>query len=323
MLRKVYDSFNKSSGRRFSLAAMLAVLALAVISCQTRDTQPAKIVRGQLYVVATTGIIANVARVIAGERAVVDELMGPGVDPHLYKASQGDISRLSSADLILYNGLHLEGKMSEALGKMSSQRVTVAVSDDIPREFLRAPPEFNNQFDPHVWFDVSLWSLATEKIITALIQIDPKGEAEYRSRGAAYQDSLAALHTWVTNEILRIPEDHRALVTAHDAFGYFGRAYQIEVYGLQGISTASEYGLNDVTRLVDMLVERKIKAVFIESSVPPRAIEAVVTGCAARGHEIVIGGELFSDALGFRDTPEGSYLGMVRHNVNTIVEALR
>lgn len=318
-------SFESRRSKYVSLLPICVALFVSLIlgACQAGNTQLAKISVNQRYVVATTGIIADVARHIAGDRAIVDELMGPGVDPHLYKATQGDITRLSTADLILYNGLHLEGKMADVLGKLAAQKPAIAVSENIPESFLRSPPEFKSYHDPHIWFDVSLWSMAAIRITEALIQIDSAGESEYRRRSELYLDSLAALHEWVKNEIQLIPESNRILVTAHDAFGYFGMAYDIEVRGLQGISTASEYGLNDVTSMVDMLVERKIKAVFVESSVPRRSIEAVVAGCVARGHNIIIGGELFSDALGAADSPEGSYLGIVRHNTRTIVEALK
>ncbi len=318
------NHYNYRSKRVPSWSALVLLFAaIFLAACQDNNTQLAKISANQRYVVATTGIIADVARQIAGERAIVDELMGPGVDPHLYKATQGDITRLATADLILYNGLYLEGKMADVLGKLAAQKPAIAVSENIPGDLLRSPPEFKNHHDPHVWFDVSLWSMAATRITEALIQIDSAGEPEYRQRSQQYLDSLAALHEWVRTEIQRIPKSNRVMVTAHDAFGYFGLAYDIEVRGLQGISTASEYGLNDVISMVDMLVERKIKAVFVESSVPRRSIEAVVTGCEARGHEIIIGGELFSDALGAADSPEGSYLGMVRHNTHTIVEALK
>ncbi|MCH9030972.1 MAG: zinc ABC transporter substrate-binding protein [candidate division Zixibacteria bacterium] len=275
-----------------------------------------------IQVVATTGMIGDAAKVIAGHKALVNTLMGPGVDPHLYKATQGDVELLSNADLILYNGLHLEGKMTEALASMSMTISTVPVSSDIPHDQLRAPPEFKGHFDPHVWFDVKLWSQAVTRITQALVEADSASAGFFMARGQAYLDTLATLDSWIKDRIKEIPEKDRVMITAHDAFGYFGRAYGMEVRGLQGISTVAEYGLNDITSLVDLLVERKIKAVFVESSVPRRSIEAVVEGCRARGHEIKIGGELFSDALGTAGTPEGTYIGMVRHNVNIIVNAL-
>lgn len=300
----------------------LALLCSSYYFVSCAQTGKSKTDSDRIQVVATTGMIGDAAKVIAGHKAFVNTLMGPGVDPHLYKATQGDVELLSNADLILYNGLHLEGKMTEALASMSMTISTVAVAYDIPHDQLRAPPEFKGQFDPHVWFDVKLWSQAVTRITQALVEADSASAGFFMARGQAYLDSLVKLDSWIKTRIKEIPEKDRVMITAHDAFGYFGLAYGMEVRGLQGISTVAEYGLNDITSLVDLLVERKIKAVFVESSVPRRSIEAVVEGCRARGHEIKIGGELFSDALGTAGTPEGTYIGMVLHNVNTIVNSL-
>ncbi|MBX3356945.1 MAG: zinc ABC transporter substrate-binding protein [Phycisphaeraceae bacterium] len=275
-----------------------------------------------LSVVATTGMIADVARNVAGDRAAVTALMGEGVDPHMYKASPGDVRLLTSADLVLYNGLHLEGRMADVLVKMAQRHPTVQVTDAIPEDRLREPPEFQGHFDPHVWFDVSLWMLATERTRDALIEIDPAGKPGYNERSAAYLEELARLDAWARERIATIPADRRVLVTAHDAFGYFGRAYGMEVRAIQGISTDSEASMRDINALVDMLVKDRIPAVFVESSVPRKTIEALVEGARARGHNVKIGGELFSDAMGPSGTPEGTYIGMVRHNVDVIVAAL-
>ena len=272
---------------------------------------------------ATIGMIADVAQTIAGDHAEVRGLMGPGVDPHLYKATQGDLKKLTSADLILYNGLHLEGKMVDVLVQLAQRIRTVQVTDSIPHELLREPPEFAGQYDPHVWFDVQLWSRAADRIAEALIEADPENGAEYRQNADAYMEQLKELDAYAREQIATIPKEQRVLVTAHDAFGYFGRAYDIEVMGLQGISTAAEYGLQDVTNLVDVIVNRKIKAVFAESSISPKSIEALVRGVEDKGGVVVIGGQLYSDAMGEAGTPDGTYIGMVRHNVDTIVEALK
>jgi manganese/zinc/iron transport system substrate-binding protein len=213
--------------------------------------------------------------------------------------------------------------MSDLLITIGRDRKVGRITEGIAEDLLREPPEFEGMYDPHIWFDVSLWQKAVEKIQTELCEIDPDHAQEYKTRGEAYRGQLAELHSWVKKEIASIPKEFRVLVTAHDAFGYFGQAYDIEVIGLQGISTASDYGINDVERLVDMLVKRKIRAVFVESSVPQRSIEAVVEGCKARNHQVVIGGSLFSDSMGKSGTPEGTYIGMVRHNVNLIVTALK
>jgi manganese/zinc/iron transport system substrate-binding protein len=294
-------------------------LLLVVAGCQS-----GKIVDdGKLKVVATTGMIGDAVINIAGDNVKLSTLMGPGVDPHLYKATKGDIDNLNAADIIIYNGLYLEAKMAEIFSRMGQSRTTLAVGAVIPDSLLRFPTEFKGHPDPHIWFDLSLWERAVEEVMTSLATLDSVNANQYRSNGAAYLDSVRNLHGWVIEQIALIPEDQRILVTAHDAFGYFGRAYNMEVKGLQGISTVSEAGLYDVTRMVDMLVAREIRAVFVESSVPRKAIEAVVNGCRERSHEITIGGELFSDAMGEEGTPDGTYLGMVRHNVNTIVNALR
>jgi manganese/zinc/iron transport system substrate-binding protein len=268
-------------------------------------------------------MIADAARIIGGSHVAVTALMGPGVDPHLYKASEGDLAALGESDLILYNGLNLEGKMGDLFVKMSRTRLTVPVTEAIPESLLREPPEFKGHYDPHVWFDVGMWRLAVGRVRDALIELDPAHRADFEARTAAYLDTLAALHVWCGEQMATVPSDRRVLVTAHDAFGYFGRAYHAEVVGLQGISTVSEFGLADVQRIVGLITSRKIKAVFIESSVPRRSIDAVVEGCRARGHDVAIGGTLFSDAMGAEGTPEGTYVGMVRANVRTIVQALR
>jgi manganese/zinc/iron transport system substrate-binding protein len=311
----------RTAGLLLSLPLVLSVLqgCTPAPAGSTPDTASPDLLR----VTCTTGIIADVARELGGEYVEVTALMGPGVDPHLYKASQGDLSRLSDADLILYNGLHLEGKMSDVLVRMASRVPTCAVTDGIAPDLLREPPEFEGAYDPHVWFDVSLWQQAATRIETALIERQPSHQAYFEERAAAYQQRLAELHQYAKAEIAKIPEANRILVTAHDAFGYFGRAYDIEVMGIQGISTSSEYGLQDLNRLVTLLVDRKVPAVFVESSVPHRSIEALIAGVEGEGHQLRLGGELYSDALGDAGTPAGTYIGMVKHNVDTIVEALK
>lgn len=314
------------------LAALL--LAAAVLagcgsdsqsSGGTEGNQPAAAEAGkaQWKVTATTGMVADLVSNVGGEHVYVTQLMGPGVDPHLYKASQGDIKRIEEADIIFYSGLHLEGKMQEIFEKMSKEKPVVAVTTAIPESELLADPETPNQYDPHVWFDVSMWAKTIDVVRDELSKLDPTHQADYQANAEAYRQQLNELHQYAKQHITRIPQEQRVLVTAHDAFAYFGRAYEIEVMGLQGISTASEYGLKDVQQLVDTLVSRNIKAVFVESSVPKASIEAVVEGAKAKGHTVVIGGELFSDAMGEPGTAEGTYIGMVKHNVDTIVQALQ
>ncbi len=278
---------------------------------------------GPFKVTTTIGMIADIAQIIGGAHVEVTGLMGPGVDPHLYKATQGDLTKLRGADLILYNGLHLEGRMADVLVQMASSIKTVQVTETIPHNLLREPPEFQGQFDPHVWFDVSMWKHAVERTRDAFKEFAPLHAAEFDANAATLLTQMDELHAHAKNQIATIPQESRVLVTAHDAFGYFGRAYDIEVLGLQGISTASEYGLQDVDKLVDQIVARKIRAVFVESSISPKSIEALVAGAKSRGHDLQIGGQLYSDAMGAPGTPEGTYLGMVRHNVDTIVGALK
>ncbi len=265
-------------------------------------------------------MIADAVQHIAGDLATVDALMGPGVDPHLYKATGSDLNKLNKADLIFYNGLHLEGKMTEVLAKLGKKKPAIGLGDKLPEANLI---NYGTAHDPHIWFDVKLWSGTLPLIADALKAFDASNAITYTTNADNYKKELDELHAWVQQEMNTIPPDQRVLVTAHDAFEYFGKAYGIEVKGLQGISTVSEYGLKDVTNMVDLLVGRKIKAVFVESSVSDKALKAVVEGAADKGHTITIGGTLFSDAMGAADKPEGTYLGMVRYNVKTIVEALR
>jgi manganese/zinc/iron transport system substrate-binding protein len=278
---------------------------------------------GPLKATATTGMVADLVRNIGGAHVEVTQLMGPGIDPHLYKTTPGDIHKLTSSDIVFYSGLHLEGKMTEVFEKMAQRKPTVAVAERIPEEKLHQATQLGGQPDPHVWFDVSLWMLAGEEVRDALIKFDPAHQNAYQQNATKYLGQLQELHQYAKTQLATVPKARRVLVTAHDAFGYFGKAYDVEVVGLQGISTASEYGLNDVQRLVDNIARRRIKAVFVESSVPRRSIEAVVQGCKARGHDVAIGGTLFSDAMGAAGTEEGTYLGMVRANVDTIVKALK
>lgn len=293
---------------------LLIVLVLAVAGCKgsTDDPRP--------MVLVTTNILADAVRTIAGDELRVEALMGAGTDPHLYKARFSDIRRLEQADLILYNGLHLEGKLSEILDQMPGR--AVAVADVLPDDRLLKADEGDDVLDPHVWFDVSLWSMVVAGIGETLAGFDPGHATLYRERAAALSTELDSLHLEVMRTVATIPDDSRILITAHDAFGYFGRAYGIEVRGLQGISTVSEYGVRDVSSLVSFVVENRIPAVFVESGIPPRSVESVIAGARQRGHTVVEGGLLYSDSLGGSDEPGATYVGMVRHNMNTIVKAL-
>ncbi|HWA99051.1 MAG TPA: zinc ABC transporter substrate-binding protein [Pirellulales bacterium] len=273
-----------------------------------------------LKAVCTTGMVADLVQRVGGELVRVDQLMGEGVDPHLYKASTGDIARLDAADLIAYSGLHLEGKMADLFVRMARRRATFAVTERIAEDRLLEVGA--GHYDPHVWFDVALWSEALPMVAWMLAELDPSHAEDYRQRADAYRRELTELDAWCRARIATLPAERRILVTAHDAFHYFGRAYGLEVRAIQGISTESEAGVREINELVTFLVEHGIKAVFVETSVGERNVQALVEGCRAQDHEVRIGGELFSDAMGRPGTAEGTYVGMVRHNVETIVGAL-
>ncbi|QGQ47633.1 metal ABC transporter solute-binding protein, Zn/Mn family [Metabacillus sediminilitoris] len=276
----------------------------------------------KVEVTTTTGQVADVVKNIGGDKVEVTSLMGPGVDPHLYQASQGDIKKLHDSDIIFYSGLHLEGKMGEIFEKMSNDKPTVAVADSIPEDMLLSANSANTH-DPHVWFDIQAWIHVVDEVEKELTKLSPDNEPLFKENAANYKKELMEMDQYAKEQINTIPKESRVLVTAHDAFKYFGHAYGLEVMGLQGLSTDSEYGLKDVQALVDLLVERNIKAVFIESSISEKSINAVVEGAKEQNHEVIIGGELFSDAMGEEGTEEGTYIGMFKHNVDTIVSSLK
>lgn len=302
---------------------VLVVLTLSLLlSACTTETGGSS--NGKLNIVTTTGMIADVAKNVGGEHVEVIALMGPGVDPHLYKASEGDVRRLQDANVIFYNGLHLEAQMGEVLEKMNDFGVTtVAVTDTIDRSLLQSPPEFAGNYDPHVWFDVTLWMKAVAQVQETLSETDPAHKSEYEANAAAYLTELEELHQYVLSEAEKIPAEKRIIITAHDAFNYFGRAYGFDVRGLQGISTESQAGTADVQSLANFIVEKQIPAIFVESSVPRRNVEAVQAAVQSQGFDVQIGGSLYSDAMGSAGTPEGTYIGMVKHNIDTIVAALK
>lgn len=276
---------------------------------------------GRLKVVCTTGMVADLARQVGGDLVEVAALMGPGVDPHLYKASPNDVRLLHGADLVLYSGLHLEGKLTSVLESLASKRSCVAVTRSLPQDKLLSPTE--GFPDPHVWFDVELWANTVSVVEAELIQQLPTAEAELKQRAEKYRQELAALHQECQKKLAQIPQAARILVTAHDAFEYFGRAYALQVKAIQGINTESEAGVKEINELVDFLVQHKIQAVFIESSLNDRNIRSLVEGCQQAGHAVEIGGELYSDALGPAGSSAETYVGMIRTNVATLLNALR
>jgi manganese/zinc/iron transport system substrate-binding protein len=309
--------------------AILSAVLLLVSGCNgsSAQTSPpgsaAQARTGRYQIVTTTGMVTDLVRAVAGEHARITPLMGPGVDPHLYKPTRGDVVRLYDADIVVYSGLMLEGRMQETFVQLArSGKPVFAVTEGLDSSKLREPPEFAGHYDPHVWMDVSLWSQCLEKVVSELAVFDPAHAADYRNNAAAYRESLQGLDEYVRRVIGSIPIDKRVLVTAHDAFGYFGQAYGIEVRSVQGVTTESEAGVQDVNRLVDFLVERRIPAIFVESSVNSKNIEAVQEGCKARGVQVAIGGELFSDALGPAGGYTGTYVGMIDANATRIARAL-
>ncbi len=277
---------------------------------------------GRLNVVTTTGQIGDTVAIVGGDHVRVTSLMGPGTDPHLYTAGARDVEKLRAADIVFYNGLYLEARMEEILEQMAERQTVVAVSDGIEKSDLLPSATYADEFDPHIWFDVTLWMQTVEQVRDALKAADPAHAADYDANAAAYLAELETLHAYVQARAAEVPAEQRVLVTAHDAFNYFGRAYGFEVLGLQGISTASEAGTADVQDLAEFIAGRRIPAIFVESSVPVRNIEAVQAAVRNRGFDAAIGGRLFSDAMGDAATPEGTYAGMVRYNIDTIVSAL-
>lgn len=310
---------------RFPLVVVwIVALGFGLIGCRGETDTRGDLSDRRVRVVATTSVLADLAQNVGGDRVEVTGLMGPGVDPHLYKASEGDVSRMAEADLILYNGLDLEGKMTDVFAEMQQRgQPTVAIADAaVPDSLLLESPEYAGNFDPHVWMDVELWQRVARGLADELARLDTAHADTYRQHADAYADTLAATHEYVRRRAAAVPDERRVLITSHDAFRYFGKAYGFEVRGLQGISTASEAGTADVQRLADFVVNRRIPALFVETSVPRRGIEAVQAAVRARDFEVVIGGTLYGDALGSPGTPADSYVGMVRSNVDTITNAL-
>ncbi len=305
----------------------IAAIILLAVGCQPSETtnEENDFSDTKINVVATTSMIADLVQEIGGEQVDVAGLMGPGVDPHLYKASEGDVLKMAGADLVVYNGLHLEGKMTEVFEQMEKRGVpTIAVAQDAVPDSLRLmSASYAGNFDPHVWFDVALWQRVADHVHIVLSELSPTHSDLFATNAKRYIQEMDALHAYVEAQVAAIPAASRVLITSHDAFGYFGRAYGFEVHALQGLSTATEAGTADVQELADFVAGRRIPAMFVESSVSPRGIEAVKAAVEARDFEVTIGGNLYSDALGDPDSPEGSYLGTVRYNIDTIVSGLQ
>ncbi len=300
---------------------MSLILLLGACSTPAIDSSSSE---DKLNIIATTTMLADLSAVIGKERVVVNGLMGPGIDPHLYQASAGDVSLIRDSDVVVYNGLHLEGKMGEIFENLSAQGPTViCIEDGLDESKLLASEDDASIHDPHIWFDVSLWKDAAKIVAEGLIGADSDGKDYYEANLDAYLKELDETDTYIRNRVAELPKEQRVLVTAHDAFQYFGKAYSFEVHGLQGISTDAEAGTADVSNLADFIAERQIKAIFVESSVPPKTIEALQAAVKAKGFDVNIGGELYSDSLGDADSGADTYILTVKSNIDTIVNALK
>lgn len=295
--------------------ATAAALALAVTSGLAAAQE-------RLSVVATTGMIADAVTQVGGDLVDVTSLMGPGVDPHAYRQTRTDITAMAGADLVFWNGLYLEAQMEEFLLELGGTQTVIAVAEAVPANLLIGSEDYEDRFDPHLWMNPNLWSRVVVNIRDALTEAHPEGSATFTANADAYLSTLTDLARYTTEVLSSVPVESRVVLSAHDAFNYFGSAYGYEVMGIQGISTESEAGLQRISELVDLLVARDIRAVFVETSVSDRNIRALIEGAAAEGHEVTIGGELFSDAMGEPGTYPGTYVGMIDHNATTIAAAL-
>jgi manganese/zinc/iron transport system substrate-binding protein len=327
------NEFRTDMAPSLRILALLALAALAA-GCTPAESHtrhegggPSHAFKGEhpIKVVCTIGQITEMVRRIGGEHVEVEGIMGPGIDPHLYSPVASDVRKLSSADAIFYNGLHLEGRMADQFVKLARTKATFAVTEGLQErddKRLRDPPEFEGLYDPHVWHDPLLWADCVRDVAAMLAEFDPAHADDFRKNAEAYRAELADLDQFCRDELAKIPKDRRVLVTAHDAFGYFGAAYGIEVHGLKGISTEEEKDLKHQEEILQMLVQRQIPAVFVESAVAHRTVESLIEPAQAAGLDLKNGGELYADALGPADSDDATYAGMIRHNVRTIAEAL-
>lgn len=297
----------------------LALISSLLLSC--KDTKPEN---DKYNIVTTTSMITDLVKNVGGDKVNIHGLMGAGVDPHLYKASEGDVSKLSNADMILYNGLHLEGKLVDVFEKMKSQNMnTIAISDALDKKDLIGSVLFESNYDPHIWFNIEYWERMTLFVAEKLSEALPEDAPTFKANAEKYVQELKTLKQEIDAEIAILSEDQRRLVTAHDAFNYFGKAFGFDVVGLQGLSTATEAGVHDVQETAAYIIDHRVKAVFVESSVPRRTIEALQASVNSNDHAVIVGGTLYSDALGNPESDEGTYIGMFRYNVHTIVNALK
>ena len=299
----------------------LLLLFCFVLNFGCKETD--KKIDGKLNIVTTTTMITDLVKHIGKDSVSVQGLMGSGVDPHLYKASEGDVSKLTGADVVFYSGLHLEGKLVDVFEKMGRNSKTIALAEVLDKKELIGSEYFASNYDPHIWFNIEYWKQITGYLVEELSKLDPENASFYQDNKTEYLKQLDALEDEVRKKIATLPAEKRVLVTAHDAFNYFGEEYGFEVVGLQGLSTATEAGVQDVQKLAKLIIDKNVKSIFVETSVPKRTIEALQQAVNSKDYDVQIGGTLFSDALGNAGTDEGTYIGMFRYNVNTIVDALK
>lgn len=311
--------------RILAVALSLSLAAAAMTGCSSGSSeQNVETDGGKKTVVATTTMLKDLTEQISQGDLQVEGLMGPGVDPHLYKPSAGDVNKLQNADLVVYGGLHLEGQMGEVFKNLESKGKRVLDSSEgIDKSMLISSEDFEGNYDPHIWFDVKIWEEVAQNVESSLEEIDPENSETYKENLDKYLKELDELNRYVEKRAEEVPEDQRVLVTAHDAFNYFAKRYGFEVKGLQGLSTESEASTADISEISDFIKDRKIKAVFVESSVPKKNIEALQESVKAKGFDVEIGGELYSDSLGDESSGADTYIGTIRHNIDTIVEALK
>ncbi|MEM8940218.1 MAG: zinc ABC transporter substrate-binding protein [Bacteroidota bacterium] len=299
---------------------IVPLIFILLISCSTGSSKENST---KLHVITTTGMLYDAVLNIVGDKMTCEAIMGPGVDPHLYKATQGDLTKLRNGQLIVYNGIFLEGKMSDILKELGKRKPTLAAAESIPDSLLLSSVNHKDSFDPHVWFDVKRWQYVVSAIGNAVVSLDTENAKYYGENMSKYLVKLDSMDKYVRDRLSELSSTQRVLVTAHDAFGYFGDAYEIRVEALQGISTVSDFGLKDIANLIDLIIDNQIKAIFVETSVSEKSINAVIKGCQEKGHDVKIGGSLYSDAMGELGTEEGTYIGMFKKNVDTIVDALK
>jgi manganese/zinc/iron transport system substrate-binding protein len=312
------ESLKRASSFKPTTVAYFFIAFLLILGCRNSG----KPENGKLNVVTTTTMITDLVKNIGKDSVSVQGLMGSGVDPHLYKASEGDVSKLTNADVVFYNGLHLEGKLVDVFEKMGRSSNTIALAEVLDKNGLIGSEYFASNYDPHIWFNIGYWKQIANYLTEQLGKMDPENADFYEKNKQEYLKKLDVLEGDIRRTIASLPEEKRVLVTAHDAFNYFGEAYGFEVVGLQGLSTATEAGVQDVRQLAQLIIDKQVKAIFVETSVPKRTIEALQQAVKSKGFDVEIGGTLYSDALGNPGTEEGTYIGMFRYNVNTIVEAL-